>query len=1167
MKPKSDPPINAAFQTPRHIPLLASLALTLTPAAWAATETFTTPGTINWDCPPGVTSVTVETRGGGGAAGSVEAGSGISNGATQIRGGGGAGGSYAQDVVTVSPGTTYKIKVGAGGLPVTTIPGGTPPTTGEAIQIGGASAFSSFDELTQTETELVKAVGGVGGANFTKNSGSTSVSLNGGIGDSTGSIGAVIFAGGSGANGGNNYGGGGGAGAGSAAAGAGATGLTAGVGAGGGGSGGNGRGVANGTTNPGVAPGGGGGSTYVVKTNTRFGGAGARGQVKLTYTFASGLDDFDIVASSPQTAGVAFDVTITAQDASNMTIDDSSSVVTVTSPAGSLMEFDWDSDGNYGDNSGTLVNGVKTIKARNKKAETKTIVASYYGVSTNTPPSVQTTAAAFARLQILAPGETTAPATVTGKTGTPSPQFVGVPFNATVNAVDEFWNFVSGVTDTVGITSSDGTATLPLDAPLVGSTRTFAVALNTLGPFTITATDLTPDNGTQSPDTSSSITAISSQLTWDAGNTANGGSIDPADGTWNTTAGNIVWNDTLNNIVWDPTRQAVFGGSDGTYAVTVGGSFSAQKILFSSSGYTLSAASAQTITITSPGSGSTQPGLAVASGKTATIGTNVSVNGNFTYYVGAPLPNAAGGTLNVEGKVNPASSNHSLSLDGVGTIINVKTGGTLGTLSGNSNADVTVAGSSTSGDVTLNVEGGTVTVGGTNTAAQFNVGGSGKGTVTLTSGAINVAGTNAVSTNGVTLGDGASNDKTNTFNLDGGILTTRLVRKGAGTGSTAVFNFNGGTLKANTDTTAFMTGLDQANVESGGALINTVAFNVTIGQNLLDGTGGGGLTKLGSGTLTLTGNNTYTGPTAVNSGNLLVNGDHSAATGAVSVTGTTPTLGGVGTIGGAVTLGAAGGLSPGSAAGVVGTLTINNALDIAAMADGGTGKLAFQLGPIAASDTIAVTGALTIGPAGPAPGVLGFSDFTFTGIAGLEDGTYPLITGASSLIGGLDASNLTGNIGTATGTLQITGNNVELVVINDPYIAWAGAGVLFDADANNDGVDNGLAWLLGAANPNDNATGKLPVITQTGGNLKMTFDMLPIAARGTAQLFLEHSANLGTWSTGVLVPDANGGTAPVTFIVNDSDLLNPNNPLDVEATVSSSEAAAGKLFGRLKAVK
>ena len=73
--------------------------------------------------------------------------------------------------------------------------------------------------------------------------------------------------------------------------------------------------------------------------------------------------------------GDVFDVTITGQDSGDTTVNDSITTVTVTA-AGSLMEFDWNSDGTYGDNSGTLAAGVKTIKARNKKAETTTISAS-----------------------------------------------------------------------------------------------------------------------------------------------------------------------------------------------------------------------------------------------------------------------------------------------------------------------------------------------------------------------------------------------------------------------------------------------------------------------------------------------------------------------------------------------------------------------------------------------------------------------------------------------------------------------------------------------------------------------------------------------------------------------------------------------------------------------
>ena len=136
------------------------------------------------------------------------------------------------------------------------------------------------------------------------------------------------------------------------------------------------------------------------------------------------------------------------------------------------------------------------------------------------------------------------------------------------------------------------------------------------------------------------------------------------------------------------------------------------------------------------------------------------------------------------------------------------------------------------------------------------------------------------------------------------------------------------------------------------------------------------------------------------------------------------------------------------------------------------------------------------------------------------------------------------------------------------FDTWAGTGTLgpvtFDGDTNGDGVQDGLAFLLGVVNPDDDAIGNLPVVTETAGGLVMTFDMLDSASRGTATLSVEHSSDLGisdAWTT-VAVPDSDGGpTDGVTFVVSGSGTL------DVEATIGVGEADAGKLFGRLKATE
>ena len=210
-----------------------------------------------------------------------------------------------------------------------------------------------------------------------------------------------------------------------------------------------------------------------------------------------------------------------------------------------------------------------------------------------------------------------------------------------------------------------------------------------------------------------------------------------------------------------------------------------------------------------------------------------------------------------------------------------------------------------------------------------------------------------------------------------------------------------------------------------------------------------------------------------------------------------------------VTVAASANLAPGASAG---TLSIGGNLDISALA-GGAGKLNFELGAIGSSDQIAVTGGLDIGS-----GTLGLSDFNFTNLGGLQDGTYTLIS-SSGLTGSLDGGDVD-DVGTifpgATIQLQTSGNNIVLAVSGlgggTAYETWATGNEPFDGDANGDGVKDGLAFLLGAANPSENAIGRLPTVTESGGGLVLTFNCLPIAARGTATLKVEHSNDLAIWT-------------------------------------------------------
>ncbi len=235
-----------------------------------------------------------------------------------------------------------------------------------------------------------------------------------------------------------------------------------------------------------------------------------------------------------------------------------------------------------------------------------------------------------------------------------------------------------------------------------------------------------------------------------------------------------------------------------------------------------------------------------------------------------------------------------------------------------------VIGRYTDGPGILNVTGGTITHGNLNTGKLFRVGEEGQGT-------LNLSGTGSIVTgcDAVTMGNNATAN--GVVNLDGGTFQARRFTGGPGS---STFNFNGGVLRAGPNANPdFMNGLGTAFVLARGATIDTGTNHIAIGQSLLDGGAGGGLTKLGTGTLALMGTNTYTGATLVSAG----------------------TLGGSGVIaGGSVTVATGATLAPGAS---IGALSISNNLTL----NGTTTMEISKDGGVVASDLVVVGGNIAFG--------------------------------------------------------------------------------------------------------------------------------------------------------------------------------------------------------------
>jgi len=332
----------------------------------------------------------------------------------------------------------------------------------------------------------------------------------------------------------------------------------------------------------------------------------------------------------------------------------------------------------------------------------------------------------------------------------------------------------------------------------------------------------------------------------------------------------------------------------------------------------------------------------------------------------------------------------------------------------------------------------------------------------------------------------------------------------------------------------------------------------------------------------------------------LGNGVTSGADSSVSVALTLTA--GAGTLGGTYSMNAVAGVADFSGKGLnINLIGADKALTATATVTAGvktaTTTPAFVITPAAASVLVFTThpaGATAGSAFGTQPVVMTrdtYGNDSTVGLAASETVTIAIKTGTGTLQGtpGYDIGTSAGN-GTITGsglridqagtfTLGATGSGLSeglsgSFAVKSQFTAFMDtqSGVPtgmegFNADANSDGVDNGLAWILGGATMS-NSISLLPQGILDSGYLKLfNFKALKADKRLGTTLSVQYSSDLGisdSWHAAV-VPSAYGvnTVSDVRFTVTDN-----NDDYDtIIAEIPQSKAlGSGKLFGRLDAI-
>ncbi|MCW1923867.1 discoidin domain-containing protein [Luteolibacter arcticus] len=563
--------------------------------------------------------------------------------------------------------------------------------------------------------------------------------------------------------------------------------------------------------------------------------------------------------------------------------------------------------------------------------------------------------------------------------------------------------------------------------------------------------------------------------------------------------------------------------------------------------------------------------LVTVNNQTATLGMVVAGNDGFTKAgSGTLVLNAtstySGGT-NINAGTLQVGNGGTTGALGTGTIVN---NATLAYLFSNAGSISLPSGSAISGtgnlsagarDIKLN---GSITLGGSQTLAENGGGGLYQG--------IEVATSSTLTASAITLsGDvGKRSSNGNSLALDtsaanGPItLNVSLGRNGVWYEMTA-FTANAGTGIINItgsgpassgwrNTPVTLTGA--MNITSNVNALNSVTLNATA-----NGAAGGAfsgsmaLIKHGTGTLTLSGANSYTGATTVSAGTLIVTGSLGATTTTVQ---SQATLGGTGTLGGAVTVQSSGALVPGLSGIDIGTLTLSNkALSL-------SGITAMQIarnGSMLSNDKVSGISTVTYG---------GWLLITDVGADALQAGNTFQLFSATTRTGSFSSLTLpalASGLAWDTSRLAVDGSIVVATsggIVVSPYATWAAThgldGSSNDTDSDGDGINNLLEFYLNG-DPLTSDSSTLPVMTLGATHVVFTFQRRDDAEAHAGTELIQWGSDLSGWSDVILGASSSEADADgVSVEVSEHD----DAPDDIKVSIPRTLEAGGKLFARLK---